>query len=113
MNFATFNALLEDFLSELLVQQFNGNPDIVTLRTAMAAVKFVDESRPARVFVQALAPHADLVAAKDPALFENLQIGEVDFAALWHSAPSDQARAAIFDHIHSLFLVGTHLLHQQ
>ena len=109
MSFEMFNVLLRDFLDELRLQ-FPDNADIGVMRSGLPALITLDNRKPARIFVSALLPHAALVASKDPALFDALTIGDIDFAALWHATTDQATRGAVFEHVHSLFVLGSHLL---
>ena len=112
MSYTVFNSLLGDFMGEMLVQ-FPGCTDLRMLKTGLVTLSVMDERRPARLFVDALRPRAELVASRDPVLFEDLVIGEVDFSRLWHAITDDQTREAVMEHVYMLFMLGSHLLATQ
>ena len=103
---AAFNALLKDFLQELA----GVFPEYAEIRLFLAgfdAAVHADEAALQDRFVAALAPHEDLLAARDPALFDQpLSVG-LDLGKLWASRDvSEATRDAIWRYVQSLYGLG-------
>ena len=102
-----FNTMLKSFLEEL-VEVFPEQKDVATFLSGLDAFTMIAPRKPLELFVEAMSPHADLVMAKDPALFAALEFPGIDFNAMWTSpGVTDATRAAIWQYIHMLFLMGT------
>lgn len=101
-----FNTMLKNFLEEL-ASVFPEEAQITTFLASFDALVALDATQPLGLFVDAIAPHAQLAMSKDPALFEHLKPGGIDFKRLWQADISDATRDAIWQHINLLFLLGT------
>ena len=102
-----FNGMLKTFMEELSAV-FPEEVQLNLFVQGFDSLVALDPNKPLDLFVGSVAPHSDLVMAKDPALFQHLKLpGGVDFAAMWNSDISDATRDAIWQHINLLFLLGT------
>lgn len=101
-----FNQMLTNFFEEL-VEVFPDVPDIKAYADSLPTLISANTRKPMELFMAATAPHADAIMAKDDSLFDNLKIASIDFKTLWTSDISDNTRAAIWQYVHMLFLLGT------
>lgn len=102
-----FNTMLKSFLEEL-AEVFPEHRDVATFLAGFDAFTAITPRKPMEVFTAAMSPHADLIMAKNPALFEKLQFPGIDFNAMWTSeGVTDATRDAIWQYLHTLFLLGT------
>ena len=105
-----FNSLFKNFIDEL-ASTFPEEKTITVFSEGFDDLVAVNARKPIELFVAALAPHSDLVMAKNDALFDQpLDIG-IAISELWKSDISDGTREAIWQYIHMLFLLGTTVLH--
>ena len=101
-----FNQMLTNFLEEL-VEVFPEVPAIKAYASSLQTLVSANARKPMELFMAAASPHADAIMGRDNALFDSLELGNIDFKALWNSDISDNTRAAIWQYIHMLFLLGT------
>jgi hypothetical protein len=108
---AAFNALFKSFVEDLSCT-FPEERRLALFCESFDDLVKVNARKPLELFVAAMAPHAQLVMTKDPALFDQpLEVG-IDISALWKSKDvSDVSREAIWKYLHSLFLLGTTAVH--
>lgn len=110
MDFERWNDLLCQFLDELRVQ-FPAEHGLHVFRLAVVSAKALEPSKPCRMFVREIEPHADLLRARDARLFDVLgTIGGVDFGALWRSTSDQATRETTLDYVSVLFFTGQKLL---
>ncbi len=103
-----FNTMLRSFLEEL-ADVFPEETQISVFLEGFDPLVALTPRAPLDMFIAAMAPHAGLAMAKDPALFDNLQFpGGINFKKLWSSADvSDATRDAIWQYINLLLLLCT------
>ena len=105
-----FNSLFKRFLEDL-AGTFPEAPALTTMVNSFDALVAINARKPMDMFVSALAPHSDMVMTKNPKLFDQpLDIG-IDISTMWKTDISDGSRDAIWQYIHTLFLLGTTCLH--
>lgn len=103
-----WNGVFQEFLADLAAVF----PEDSTLAASSAAfpmyVRLQGAAAPMRAFLEAMEPHAALLAARDPALFERLEFpGGLDFARLWATPDvSDGTRDAIWQRLEMLTTLG-------
>lgn len=104
-----FNTMLRNFLEDLH-QTFPEESKIAVVLEAFDDLARVNVRKPMELFTAALAPHAELVMAKNPALFDQpIELpGGLDMSQLWRKedVPAE-TRDAIWQYIHMLFMLGT------
>lgn len=102
-----FNNMLKAFLDELVVV-FPEQKDVATFAASFDTFVAISPRQPLDTFMAAMSPHAQLLMAKDPALFGQLQFPGIDFRAMWTSeGVTDVTKTAIWQYLQSLFLLGT------
>lgn len=103
-----FNGLLKSFMEEL-ARVFPGETQIGTFLAGFDTLVALSPRGPLDMFMDALEPHAQLVAARDPALFERLRLpGGIDFGRMWNEdGVTDGTREAIWSYLESLVILGT------
>ena len=105
----SFNALLKNFIDELC-QTFPEDATLAMYASNFEALTKANARKPLELFMEAVGPHAQLVMTKDPALFaQPIQLGaDLDLKAIWDSPDlSDASRAAIWQYLHTLFLLAS------
>lgn len=104
-----FNSLLENFVEELQ-RTFPEEEGLEYFSEELKTLLKVNNRAPLTMFMNALTPHTDYIMAKNPALFDqtiNLG-GRLDLAKLWNTPGlSTETREALWQHIHTLFMLGT------
>lgn len=104
-----FNDNLKAFVMDL-AEAFPDEPSIAMFLDTFDAVISITPRGPMESFVDSLAPHSALVAARDESLFAKLKFpGGIDFDKLWKSGISDNTKQAIWNHISLLFGIGNML----
>lgn len=108
---SAFNTLFKTFVTEL-AETFPEQQRLKAFANGFDDLVAANARKIMEVFVATLAPHSDLVMTKNPKLFDQpLDIG-VDISALWKSPDvSENTREAVWQYIHSLFLLGTTCMH--
>ena len=101
-----FNTMLKNFLEEL-ADVFPEEAQIRVFLDGFDAFVAINARAPMDLLVGSLTPHSGLVMAKDPALFDQLKFGGIDFKKLWAADISDNTREAIWQYINLLFVLGT------
>jgi hypothetical protein len=102
-----FNTMLKSFLEEL-TEVFPEQRDVATFLAGFDAFTTITPRKPLQLFVDAIAPHVDMLMTKDAGLFAALQFPGIDFNAMWTSpGVTDATRDAIWQYLHTLFLLGT------
>jgi hypothetical protein len=103
-----FNTLLKNFLEELAAT-FPEESRIDTAVAAFDTVVAVSPRKTLDIFMQAMSPHADLLMAKNNALFSQpIDLGGLDITKIWAKEDVSQAtRDAIWQYLHTLFVLGT------
>lgn len=102
----SFNDALKNFVVDL-TGAFPKEPALQTFLSTFDAVVMLDETAPARSFMEAIEPHAHLARARDPRLFDVLKVADIDFQRMWNSGISDGTKKAIWEHIGVLLFTGT------
>ncbi|CAN0558417.1 unnamed protein product [Ectocarpus sp. 12 AP-2014] len=113
--YKAFNSMLSEFFRDL-ADTFDEYTIIMDAKVMLDGVIATDDcSRvPMETFVDVFKPHADLIMAKDPSLFDVCEIpmitgGDFDMAKEWKDLEEDN-REAIWNYIQQLFLTGTTIL---
>lgn len=102
-----FNTMMKNFVEEL-ADVFPEEREIRVFLDGFDGFVTLNPRAPMDMFVDAITPHSALVMAKDPALFDRLQFpGGIDFKRLWATDLSDNTRAAIWQYINLLYVLGT------
>jgi len=104
-----FNSLLGNFISELAAV-FPEESELTVFSSGWELFSKISPRAGLDMFTEALTPHVDMVAAKDPALFDQHSMhigGHLDLKTLWAKDISDDTREAIWQYIHTLMLLGT------
>jgi hypothetical protein len=102
-----FNTLFRQFVAELHAV-FHDNEELRNAYEGFDMIVQLFPRKPLEVFMETVAPHADLLKARDPRLFEELNIVGVDFAALWNSPDmTEQDQKVIWQYLDSLLFLGT------
>lgn len=108
-----FNELLKNFLSEM-AETFPEQKSIGVFVEGFDSLVKANARKPVDLFMQALTPHTDFVMARDPRLFEQpIELGgSVNLQAIWQQEDlSDASKDAIWQYIHTLFLLGSTIQH--
>ena len=104
-----FNTTLKGFMEEL-VNVFPDEPGIGKIQLFLAGFDlFVAANKTAAMdgFLEAMAPHADLITAKDPKLFKRAELpGGVSLKDLWKKA-SPNTRDATWQYLSMLYLLAS------
>lgn len=105
----SFNTTLKSFLQEL-VDVFQGEPGIEKLNVFLGTFDMFVAMNPRAaldMFLEKVSPYSDCITAKDPKMFETLQLpGDVSLKDMWARA-SDQTKEATFQYLQMLFLLAT------
>ena len=104
-----FNTLLENFVEELS-HTFPEEEGLAVFKEELQTLLKMNNKAPLTMFMSALTPHTDYIMAKNPALFEQpIQLGgNIDLKARWAKPDlSAETREVIWQHIHTLFMLGT------
>lgn len=102
-----FNTMLKNFVEEL-VDVFPEERQIRVFLDGYDSLVALNATAPMDMFLDAVSPHSGLAMAKDPRLFDKLVFpGGIDFKKLWAADISDNTRAAIWQYINLLFMLGT------
>ena len=106
---ASFNALLKSFLTEL-VEVFPDEPATSKVELFLATFDTVmssNERLALDMFMKEVSPHADAITAKDPTIFDKLELpGSFSLRPLWDKA-SDNTKDCVWQYLQMLFLLGT------
>ena len=106
---SAFNQMLKNFLEELHAT-FPEEAKVGVVLEAFDDLARINAKKPMELFVAALAPHAALVTAKNPALFDQpIELpGGLDMSMLWAKDDvTPETRAAIWQYVQMLFMLGT------
>ncbi len=102
-----FNGAMKNFLHQLS-ETFPEQRDVAAFLASFDTFVAVMPSKPLDGFMEAVAPHAALLTARDPALFRALEFPGIDFLALWESpGVTANTHNAIWQHLNLLFFLGT------
>lgn len=104
-----FNTMLKNFLEELQVT-FPEETKVAVVIQSFDDLAAINVRKPMQLFVAALAPHANLVTTRNPALFNQpIELpGGLDMSKLWNAEGVTQnSRDAIWQYITMLFMLGT------
>lgn len=104
-----FNQTLKSFLQEL-VDVFQDEPGVGKVQFFLSGLDLFISVNPRAAldgFLEAVAPHADLITAKDPKLFKKLELpGGITLGDLWKKA-SPQTQEAVWQYLQMLFLLAS------
>lgn len=105
-----FNDMLANFIDQLR-HTFPEDEGIELFSEKFDTLKSLNVKKPLEFFMTALAPHTDLIMSKDPALFDRASLdASLDLGKLWRDEGlTGQTREAIWQHIQTLFMIGTTL----
>lgn len=99
---AAFNDTLVEFLDEL-THVFPEERALGAFSNSLELMVSMNAGMPRALFRDALTPFADMLAARDAAVFSAIKFpGGVDLAALWARNLSDATRLAIWDYLELL-----------
>lgn len=104
-----FNGLLENFVGELQ-KTFPDEEGLEYFADELKLLLKVNARAPLNLFMSALTPYTDMIMAKNPALFDQpISLGEhLDLKKIWNAPGlSDNTKEALWQHIHTLFMLGT------
>lgn len=101
-----FNAMLKAFVEDL-AYVFDDVKEISMFASGFDDLVSVSVRKPMELFMDAVRPHAGLIMARDPALFDVLAFpGGIDFKRLWASNVSEDTRTKIWEYLQTLMLLG-------
>jgi hypothetical protein len=104
-----FNSTLKNFLQEL-VEVFPDEPGVGKVQLFLSTFDTITAANKRVVmegFLEAMAPHADMITAKDPKLFKKLELpGGISLKDLWKKA-SEGTRDATWQYLQMLFLLSS------
>lgn len=113
--YKAFNSMLSEFFRDL-ADTFDEYSIITDAKVMLDGVISTDDCTtvPMETFVEVFKPHADLIMARDPNLFNVCEIpmitgGKFDMGKEWKDLEEDN-REAIWNYIQQLFLTGTTIL---
>jgi len=105
-----FNTLMRNFLTELN-ETFPEFEELNLFVAGFDALVTLTPRKPLETFMETMSPHANLIMAKDPALFEHEDLslgGAVNLKAMWHSTDlSESTRDAIWQYLSTLYILGS------
>lgn len=104
-----FNSMMSNFLEELR-QTFPEEPKIAIVIESFDDLTSINARKPMELFTASLAPHGELVMAKNPDLFgQPIELpGGLDMSKLWAKEDvTQETRDAIWQYIQMLFMLGT------
>lgn len=105
----TFNATLKGFLQEL-VDVFPNEPGIGKVQLFLASFDIftaTNERAAMDAFLNTIAPHADAITARDPAMFKKLELpGNIPMKDFWKKA-TDATKEATWQYLQMLFLMAS------
>lgn len=108
-----FNELMKNFLAELGAT-FPEQKSIQLYVAGFDTLVSANSRKPVELFMAALGPHADMVMARNPSLFDQpIDLGgSLDLKEIWSQEDlSDTSRDALWQYIHTLFLLGSTIQH--
>lgn len=103
---ACFNDMLKRFIVDLTTV-FPDNQQLAFSAAGFDLLVAADPTGPMKSFMEAIDPHADLVAAKDPALFGKFKFPGIDFKTLWESDIAEEDRETIWTYVRNLHFMAT------
>lgn len=110
LSYETWNDLLDRFLGELSAAFPTRRGAVETVRAGLTAATLLDDSRPCKMFVVELLPHASRVTSRDGSLFSEIgEVAGVDLGDMYAEADGS-SRATIFEYVESLLTLGNHLV---
>jgi hypothetical protein len=113
LGFGKWNDLMKQFLDELHLTFPSFKEDVDAFKFGMTTASTFSESKPCRMFVGAVDPHAALLERKDPDFFAMLgSVAGVDFAYMFSHAPDEHTRDVIFEYAATLYVFGKRLIGQ-
>lgn len=104
-----FNTLMRNFVTELS-ETFPEFKELQVFAGGFDALVALTPGKPLELFMETMGPHAALIMAKDPALFDkdDLNLSGVDLKAMWHSPDLSQStRDAIWQYFSTLYVLGS------
>lgn len=105
-----FNGLIDNFVTELR-STFPEEEGLEIFQEEFKTLLKIDQRGPLELFMAAMGPHTDYIMTKNPAIFDQLKIPNLDLKKLWAMPLSDGTRNAIWQHLHTIFLLGTTIKH--
>lgn len=96
-----FNEMARTFADDLL-EAFPNDTIVARYASGLGDVVNLDPKKPMTLFLDAMAPHADALTAKDPAMFESLGFS----LDAWSSAP-EKTQSAVWQYLNTLRLLAT------
>jgi len=105
-----FNDLLLQFVDEL-VNTFPENTIAKTYRSTVSLMIKKDPSLCLTTFMKNVRPHEELIRNRDEAIYEELSrnygiLKTLDLESMWKSELSDNSRAAIWQYVQGLYVLG-------
>lgn len=105
-----FNTLMRNFVTELH-ETFPEFQELSLFVTGYDALTAAAPSKPLELFMESVAPHAQLLMARDTALFEQEEVtlgGAINLKEMWHSPDLSQStRDAIWQYLTTLYVLGS------
>lgn len=105
----SFNTTLKSFLQEL-VDVFPDEPGIQKVSMFLGAFDMFVATNPRAamdMFMEKVSPYSECISAKDPKMFDTLELpGDISLKQMWANA-SDQTREATFQYLQMLTLLAT------
>lgn len=101
-----FNSLIDNFVSELRAT-FPDEDGLEIFHEEFKTLLKMDQRAPLELFMKAMTPHTNAIMTRDPGLFAQLKIPRLHLKKLWDLPLSDATRNAIWQHLHTIFMLGT------
>jgi hypothetical protein len=113
----TFNELLLQFVDEL-AHTFPENTIVKTYRNTVNMLIKKDPGVCLETFIKNVKPHEDLIRNQDEQIFEELSrsygiLKTLDLESMWKSELSDASRAAIWQYVQGLYVLGNNVSEEE
>ena len=113
----TFNELLLQFVDEL-AHTFPENTIVKTYRNTVSMLIKKDPGVCLETFMKNVKPHEDLIRNQDEQIFEELSrsygiLKTLDLESMWKSELSDASRAAIWQYVQGLYVLGNNVSEEE
>lgn len=104
-----FNNALGAFIDTLEGCFPERSGSLAIARQAISALAAMDPKSPAQHFLNSVSPHLPAILARDPSVFEKLDLGgAIDIRGMWRDPGlSDSSRDAIWSYLSSLCMLAT------
>jgi hypothetical protein len=108
-----FNDMMQQFLDELVLT-FPDEKKLVKYQNTFFVLRSASPKKPMKQFMQEISPYANQLMQRDEDFFKTNSkdipfLDDLDIARLWSDDLSETTKAAIWQYIQTLYILGTTL----